>query len=302
MKKSNRKKIIWAAVAVVVFVPIAIYIITTVFANHQVYVNVPAGYIGMLLTPGGWDARILEAGQVDIGPVGDGGIGNRLVLLEITSTAITEKFMEATATEDKADHRVLTKDGVPLSAGVVVRVTLPDTEPLHNSIFTQVTPAEVAGQPGRVLQITLEQVYKRFAMDDVRAVIRGIFAQYDNYKDVYAKIDEVNQKIRAAVSRVFEDNQVPLILQNAAISNAKPDQKVWDAENEKVAAQSRADAMKIISEAIKDDPNSLTTLKWQSLQKIAEVSAASGTKIIIITDAQAVGLDAAALSASLENK
>ncbi len=139
-------------------------------------------------------------------------------------------------------------------------------------------------------------------MDDVRAQIRGIFSRYDNYKDVYANIDAVNEKIRATVAAVFEDNHVPLTLQNAAVSNAKPDQKVWDAENEKVAAQSKADAMSIISEAIKKDPNSLTTLKWQSLQKIAEVSAASGTKILIINDTQSVGLDAAVLSSSLESK
>jgi len=41
-----------------------------------------------------------------------------------------------------------------------------------------------------------------------------------------------------------------------------------------------------MSEAIKSDPNSLVTLKWQYLQKIAEVSANNGTKLIIITDTQ----------------
>jgi hypothetical protein len=302
MKKNNLKTIVWASVAGSVVAIIVLIIIATVAVGHHEYVNIPAGYIGKILTPRGWDSRIFEAGQLDLGPVGSGGIGNNLVLLENTSIAITEHFMEAVATDDKADHRVLTKDGVPLSTGVVVRVKLPDSESDHESIFKQVTPVEYAGSSSRVQQITVEQIYKKFAMDDVRAQIRGIFAGYDNYKDVYANIDEVNEKIRTAMAKVFEGNQVPLTLQNAAVSNAKPDQKVWDAENEKVAAQSKADAMSIISEAIQKNPNSLTTLKWQSLQKIAEVSAASGTKIIIITDTQADGLDTTALSSSLEGK
>jgi len=81
-----------------------------------------------------------------------------------------------------------------------------------------------------------------------------------------------------------------LVFQNAVISNAKPDQKVWDAENEKVAAQARADAMNIISAAIRADPNNLTTLKWQYLQKITEVAATNGTKIIIISDTGSPGI------------
>lgn len=59
---------------------------------------------------------------------------------------------------------------------------------------------------------------------------------------------------------------------------------MWDAENEKVAAQARADAMSIISAALKDDPDAATTLKWQYLQKITEIAATNGTKVIIITD------------------
>jgi regulator of protease activity HflC (stomatin/prohibitin superfamily) len=278
------------------------FIIIDAVSNRHVYVNIPAGYTGKMLTPAGWGSRTYEAGQVDLGPVGGGGVGNSLVLLETTSTAITEKFMESVASPDKADHRVLTKDGVPLSAGVVVRVKLQDSEPEYSSIFEQVTPEQTAGNSSRVQQITLEQIYNKYATDDVRAQIRGIFAGYDNYRDVYTNIDEVNEKIRTAIARVFESNQVPLTLQNAAVSNAKPDQKVWDAENEKVAAQSKAAAISIISEAIKKDPNALTTLKWQSLQRIAELSAASGTRLIIITDTQANGLDNAALSSSLESK
>ena len=76
----------------------------------------------------------------------------------------------------------------------------------------------------------------------------------------------------------------------------------WDAENEKVASQARADAMNIMSEAIKADPNNLITLKWQYLQKIAEVAAESGTKIIIISDTSSPEITSqlpAAISAGL---
>jgi regulator of protease activity HflC (stomatin/prohibitin superfamily) len=245
------------------------------------FASVPPGYTGKVLTPSGWDTRILEAGQVDLGALGNGGIGNSLVVMEGVTTTVREKFEEAATNDDPGDDRVLTKDGVPLTLTVYIRLTAPTDEQRQNVIFEQMTSGT---SENRVSSIMLQDVYNRFAKMDVRNRVRAIIASYSDYKTLYADFDGANQRINEAVGAVFERNDVPLVFQNAGISNAKPDQKVWDAENEKVAAQARADAMRIISEAASTDPNNLITLKWQYLQKIAEVSAASGSKLIIISD------------------
>jgi hypothetical protein len=250
------------------------------------FASVPPGYTGKVLTPQGWDHRILEPGQVDLGTVGSSGLGSSLILLEGVTTTVREKFQEAAANEDKVDDRVLTRDGVPLTLTIYIRLTAPADDASRNAVFAQMTPAP---SKDRVSIIKLQDVYDRFAKMDVRNRIRAIVASYDNYKSLYANFNSANEKINGAVSAVFSGNGVPLAFQNAGISNAKPDQKVWDAENEKVAAQARADAMNIISAAVKADPNNLITLKWQYLQKITEVAAANGTKIIIISDTTSPG-------------
>ncbi len=276
---SKRKKFaVWACVLVAVLAAVSYWIST---CTSPYFANVPPGYIGKVLMPRGWDPRILEPGQVDLGRLGNGGIGKSLVLLEGVTTTVREKFQEAAANDDKVDDRVLTKDGVPLTLTIYIRLTAPTEEQKRNAIFAQMTP-DISKD--RVSVITLQDVYDRFAKMDVRNRMRAIIASYSDYKSLYADFDGANERINAAVGAVFRENNVPLVFQNAGISNAKPDQKVWDAENEKVAAQARADAMNIISAAVRADPNTLTTLKWQYLQKITEIAATNGTKVIIITD------------------
>src|ERR1035437_6541689 len=46
------------------------------FTGCNNYVNIPAGFIGKILTPTGWTKGIIEAGQVDLGtPSDDNQIG-----------------------------------------------------------------------------------------------------------------------------------------------------------------------------------------------------------------------------------
>jgi hypothetical protein len=280
--KNKSKGLKIALIALIPVLAIAGIVYATTRPVHY-FANVPPGYIGRVFKPNGWDAKILQPGQIDLGGIGTGGIGNSLVLVEGVTMTVREKFQEEAINDDAGDDRVLTRDGVPLTLTVYIRLTVPSDEHMQNVIFDQMTPA---AQMERISSIRLEDVYIRFAKMDVRNRIRGIVASYDNYKSLYADFSGVNEQINQEISGVFEQNLVPLSFQNAGISNAKPDQKVWDAENEKVAAQARADALTVMAEAIKADPNNLVTLKWQYLQKIAEVSANNGTKLIIITDTQ----------------
>jgi len=295
MPSKGKRIAIWAGVGGAALVVTIMYAVSSCSSS---FANVPPGYVGKVLTPRGWGPRILEPGQVDLGKLGNGGIGNSLVLLEGVTTTVREKFQEAAANDDKVDDRVLTKDGVPLTLTIYIRLTAPGDERRRNLVFEQMTPAT---SKDRVSIITIQDFFDRFAKMDVRNRIRAIAASYDNYKSLYADFYGANERINAAVGAVLKENDVPLSFQNAGISNAKPDQKVWDAENEKVAAQARADAMNIISSAISADPNNLTTLKWQYLQKIAEIAATNGTKVIIIsdTDSPSVAQVPAATSAGL---
>ena len=45
------------------------------------YQNIPPNYIGMKLTPTGYEDTIYTPGQVDIGTTSDSGQGNQLVLI-----------------------------------------------------------------------------------------------------------------------------------------------------------------------------------------------------------------------------
>ena len=45
-------------------------------------VNIPPSYVGKILTPTGWESKIYEMGQMDIGDFDNEGRGNRAVMLE----------------------------------------------------------------------------------------------------------------------------------------------------------------------------------------------------------------------------
>ncbi|GEM_PF-1781801 len=260
-------------------------LVLPMLACGNYYIEIPAGYVGRILTPTGWDDNILEAGQVDLGQKDNAGRYSTLVLLEVTTTTVKEQFLDNATTVDREDHRVLTKGGTPLAVDMYVRLMQPDDRKIRNNIFVQVTPKPYANDP-RVKVITLEDVYDRFARMDVRGQIRSIFAEYDDYQDVYKSYGEVNTKIADKVLKTFEANSVPLRLQNAQLSNVKPDAVIWNADNQKAAATSAASAIKDIGAAMSANPGYGEYLKWTTLQKIAESGGdqGRGTNTIIITD------------------
>lgn len=261
----------------------AIALVALVGCDHE-YREIPPGYIGKVLTPTGWDTKIIEAGQVNLGQPDAEGRYNVLVLVEATSTTVKEQFMGKENSPDKEDHRILSKTGTPLAVDLYVRMMLPDEEdPARNNIFVLVTPKQI-GNDIRVKVITLEDIYNRFAQMDVRGNVRGIFASYEDYKRVYESYNEINTKIAAMVLETFKLNSVPLKLQNAQLSNVKPDEQLWAAENRKAAATAEAQAIGTIGQAMKANPEYGEYLKWQGLRNIAEVGSRSGTNTLIITN------------------
>ena len=51
-------------------------------ACEQSYQNIPPNYIGMKLTPTGYEDTIYTPGQIDIGTTSQSGQGNQLVLIQ----------------------------------------------------------------------------------------------------------------------------------------------------------------------------------------------------------------------------
>jgi hypothetical protein len=62
-----------------------------VLAGCWDYSNVPPNYIGLMLTPTGYDGKIYSPGQVDIGTESTTNYGNRLVLIQSSGFAVKEQ-------------------------------------------------------------------------------------------------------------------------------------------------------------------------------------------------------------------
>ncbi len=139
-------------------------------------VDIPAGHVGKVLATTGWEKGIHEAGQVDIGTKGNSGECNNLVICEATSVTIKESFGKGTA-KDGEDHRIITKNKVPLTVDWYVQVMLPDDLKTRDSIFATVTPVIMPNTDGRVSKITLNDVYSRFAQMTIRGKMREIFSR-----------------------------------------------------------------------------------------------------------------------------
>jgi hypothetical protein len=92
----------------------------------QSYQDIPPNYIGMKLTPTGYEDTIYTPGQVDIGTTSQSGQGNQLVLIQRSGVEIKEQFLGKEANKDGADHRCLTQDQNPMTLDVRLVLALPD--------------------------------------------------------------------------------------------------------------------------------------------------------------------------------
>lgn len=250
--------------------------------------EIPAGYVGKVLTPTGWQSGILGAGQVDLGVEGTGGSYNVLVLLEATSLTIKEQFAEESSSPDKQDHRVMTIERVPLAVDIYVQVGVPadfsndENKKLIESIYAQVTPEGTDDK--RVRKITLNNIYYRFASMTVRGKTRAIFARYQNDSDVFRNYEKVNDEVAGMVANTFDVGKVPLQLLSAQISNVKIDKEVWKAQSIRASADAQVDAINKVGAALRANPQYQSVLRWDSLKEIARQGAEKGHNVIIVTD------------------
>lgn len=239
--------------------------------------DIPGGYIGKVLTPTGWENKLLEAGQVDIGDESNNGSCNKLVICEATSVTIKESFSK---NGDKGeDHRIITTDKVPLTVDLYTQVMVPEEKKMRDSIFAQVTP--IPTKMDRVSKITLEMIYDRFARMTIRGKTRQIFSKYKNYDRVMANYDQINKEVSAMIIDTFQQTKIPLRLLGGQLSNVKVDGVVLDALNEEAAAKARANAITIIGAAIRANPGYLEKYKWD---KVLEITDKNPKMTLIVND------------------
>jgi hypothetical protein len=265
----------------------ALIALITVFSGCNIYVEIPAGFIGKILTPKGWEEGIHESGMVDIGRENSDGSYNVLVLLESTSTTVKEQFLGSEINLDKEDHRVTTQNQVPLAVDLYVRVGLVVNsdgridKSTANAVFSTITPKKNYNDQNRVRVITLDDVYDQYARMDIRSDTRKIFKEYKDDQDVSRKFSAICDSIGFMVAQTFKMNKVPLKLYNAQLGNVKIDQSVWQARSQQVAADAEVARINAVGQALKDNPAYLTYMQWD---KAVECSKNGATIVIAGND------------------
>jgi hypothetical protein len=262
---------------------------------------VPPNMIGLLLTPTGFDGKIYEPGQVDIGPTGwFADWGNKLVLLPRAGFAIKEQFAQNDPNNpnDHEDHRcIVGPKREPMSLDVRLLFALPDyTKPAGKDAILRMG---LLGNPerakpelyggDRVLILNAQSVYEQQVQQQVRGKIRDVCIGYDSVEEVFKAVEKDGKEggftdaIRIAVATVLAENHSPLFLIGAVASNVKPDPAVVAAIAATQAAAKRIEAIKAVDDFIKADLTGQRAFiyKMMTLQEIAH---GSGNNTLFMTD------------------
>jgi hypothetical protein len=262
----------------------------TLAACDQSYQNIPPNYIGMKLTPTGYEDTIYTPGQVDIGTTGPAGQGNQLVLIQRSGVEVKEQFLG----KDGADHRCLTQDQNPMTLDVRLVLALPDYSTPQGkkdlrTLFMLGNPTSTQGN-NRILLLSAGSVYEQQAQLQVRGHIRKICSQYPDFaaafKSFGSELDNLTDRIAAGVGKVLIDQGVPLRLVGAQVSNMKPDDSVVEAQVAQKAAEARTAAIKTLTDFLDQDPTGTRKMvyRMQVLQELTRTANANGHNTIFLTD------------------
>ncbi|OGG76868.1 hypothetical protein A3B35_00230 [Candidatus Kaiserbacteria bacterium RIFCSPLOWO2_01_FULL_54_24] len=266
---------------------------------------IPPDMIGMILTPTGFDGKIYESGQIDIGNVGwFADWGNKLVLLQRGGFAIKEQFIQNDPNNDKdrEDHRcIVGPKREPMSLDVRLLFAMPDhTKPAGREAILRMG---VLGKPvtakseqyggNRVLVLNAGSVYFQQVQQQVRGKIRDICLSYESVDAVFDAIakngtpEGFTDKMKKMVGTILAENNSPLFLVTAIASNVKPDPSVISAIASGQAADKLTDAMQKIDTFIKADPTGQRAYiyKLMMMQAMtAKVGEKGGNNTFFMTD------------------
>ena len=266
-------------------------------ANAKEVRAIPPDMIGLILTPTGFDGKIYESGQIDIGDDSWSGYGNKLMLLQRSGFAIKEPFIGAAGSEDKEDHRCLVGPSrEPLTLDVRLLFALPDYKKPEGK--EAIIRMGVLGNPTllngttRVLVLEAETVYFQQVQQQVRGKIRDVCISYQDTEAIFQE-SELNgtgkgfsDKIKQAVAKVLADNNSPLFLVEAIASNVKPDPLVIQSIVAAQSADKLVKAMTTIDNFIKADPTGMRAYiyKMKAMQEIVNAANTNGHNTMFMTD------------------
>ncbi|HEY4501692.1 MAG TPA: hypothetical protein VJJ20_01320 [Candidatus Paceibacterota bacterium] len=253
-------------------VGIAVAVLASGCSNAAEPRAIPPDMIGMILTPTGFDGKIYESGQVDIGTTGwFANWGNKLVLLQRGGFAIKEQFVQNDPNNDKdrEDHRcIVGPKREPMSLDVRLLFAMPDhTKPAGKEAILRMgvlgKPVEAKKEQyggDRVLVLDAGSVYFQQVQQQVRGKIRDVCLGYESVDAVFDAIakngtpEGFTDKMKKTVGTILAENNSPLFLVTAIASNVKPDTSVISAIASGKAADKLTDAMLKIDTFIKADP------------------------------------------------
>lgn len=256
------------------------------------YYAVPSNSIGMVLSPTGYDGKVLTPGQVDLGAVAQDGEGNQLVLVERNGVQEKESFAGAAANDDHEDHRCLTGDGAPVTVDVRLLLALPNYETAAGAKDLQ--RLLLLGRPvpdknqKRTMWITASSVYHDQAQQQARGKIRQVCASYTTFNTLNAAFADgsLTDKMKTAVATSLTEAGVPERVLDATVSNLKPDPTVIDAIAAQQAAEKRIEAIKTVTDFLDKDTSGgrREVYRLQVWQEIVAKGNANGHNTIFMTD------------------
>jgi hypothetical protein len=201
------------------------------------------------------------------------------VLIQRSGIEIKEQFLRDN--KDGEDHRCLVgpnKEAMTLDVRLVLALPnyeTPEGKKDLQRLFLLGNPAP-SRENAQILRLTADSIYEQQAQLQVRGKMRQLCAQYKGFDDAFAAFGDEGQngfghKIEMAVAQALKDNNVPLRLVNAVVSNRKPDQTVIDAISAKQAAEKRVQAIQVITDFLANDPDGARKLvyKMQVLQELS---------------------------------
>ncbi len=199
------------------------------------YRAVPPGYACRVLTPNGFEGNWYEAGQMNLGGTGAGGIQNRAVCLEVTTVQVKEQF--APASGDQPDNRILTRTGQRIGVDFYVRLVVPSDHAVWDSVIAQITPRTSREDP-RMSYVRVSDIYERFGRQEARSYGRATMVGYEDDIAMNNSRPQIENALSQALVARLRELQAPLNLQGISVSNIQADAAVQEARNNALTAES----------------------------------------------------------------
>ena len=246
--------------------------------SQSQYESVPAGYVGKVLTPQGWQRGIIEAGQVNLGGTDSDKRSNNLVLLESGGFQVKESF--AQDADDHQDHRISTagvngSGQMPVATDVYIRLRVPANETLRNRVFAEITAGPSQNNP-RVSWITVQAVYDRFVHQEARSIIRRIVGSYADDRAISANRAEIELALTTALHDRLIQLNAPLELQSVTLSNVMADDTVQSSRNRNGASSSDAANIDAVGAAVARNPSYVALEQVRAMERSCTVAAQAG--------------------------